>query len=706
MIVEEIDEFYKAIASSGYRGLLVVLGEPRKVYGLLSTLQARKPLLVFWPGRSVDIARSILENWDFVFAEHIVERLGEEHDVVVIDTYEGLRASILAAASEMVVGGGLLVLTGPTWDKWCPSISVCDGFASYLKKRLCEAKNHLIIDLDEQKIISKHIMLQRPSRKPRVKCLKPLPTWLCKLIATTEQARAVQAALEVLEEPRSSSLVILGDRGRGKSAALGLALAYLIVRKKIGDVTVVAPSIYSVQNLFTHLVRGLKVARIQYKAWGPGRLYEGVKGGWFKVHYEPPSQQYLSALTVVDEAAALGPARLRRIAMRARKILAATTIHGYEGSGRWLAHKLNDILPSPLIVELKTPIRYPEGDPLEEWLYSTLLLDVEPPEDIDIATPSTTSCIEVERLDDLQLLRRIYSILVQAHYRNSPDDLQLLLDGIGKWIKIYILAFGEKPVAVTEVSLEDKAEKRVLTDILDRLSPNLKGEKLARIVRIAVLEQLQRRGLGSRLLKCVEENLMVNGYKLIGATFSNLDVVGFWLKNGYGVIHVSARYNRFTGEKNIAVLKPLTQDVRQNIDKIYMDMIARLIYGGASVYRDLPAERIAEILAKQPCVQEDVEAPWQLTTYQRLRLERFLEGKDYPEYAIDAILILIALAAIKCKLKMLNMNQLTALASFVIQGKPAWEVARLIGVSEEQLAEILRETVEKLASELIRDLER
>ena len=217
-----------------------------------------------------------------------------------------------------------------------------------------------------------------------------------------------------------------------------------------------------------------------------------MKGGWFKVHYEPPSQQHLSALTVVDEAAALGPARLRRIAMRARKILAATTIHGYEGSGRWLAHKLNDILPSPLVVELRTPIRYPQGDPLEEWLYDTLLLNVEPPEDTDIVAPSTTSCIEVERLEDLQLLRRMYSILVQAHYRNSPDDLQLLLDGIGKWIKVYMLVYGEKPIAVAEVSLEDKAERRVLRDILNRLLQGLEESKIARIVRIAVLEQLQK----------------------------------------------------------------------------------------------------------------------------------------------------------------------------------------------------------------------
>lgn len=704
MILEEVYEYYKAVASSGYRGLLVLLGEPRRVYGLLSILSAQKPLLVFWPSMSVDVARNVLENWDFVFAEHLVERLGEEHDIVVIDAYEGLRASILAAASEMVVGGGLLVLTGPTWSKWCPSISACDGFASYLKKRLYEAKNHLIVDLDEQRIVSKRVVSREPLKKTRPKCLKTLPTWLCKLVATTEQAKAIQTALEVFEEPHSSSLIVLGDRGRGKSAALGLALAYLIVRKKIGDVTVVAPSIYSVQSLFTHLVRGLKTARIRYKAWGPRRFYEGVKGGWFKVCYEPPSQQYLSALTVVDEAAALGPTRLRRIAMRARKILTATTIHGYEGSGRWLAHKLNDILPSPLVVELKTPIRYPQGDPLEEWLYNTLLLNVEPSEDIGMVTPSATSCVEVKRLEDLELLRRIYSILVQAHYRNSPDDLQLLLDGVGRWIKVYMLVYDGKPVAVAEVSLEDRAERRVLTDVLNRLLQGLEGNKIARIVRIAVLEQLQRRGLGSKLLKCVEEKLVVDGYKLVGATFSNLDVIGFWLKNGYGVVHVSARYNKFTGEKNVAVVKPLTRDIEHSINKIYVDMITRLVYGGASVYRDLPAEKIAEILAEQPCTQDFADSPWMLTPYQRLRLEKFLKGEDYPEYALDSLLILIALATLKCKLKILDMKQLTTLASFVIQGKPVWEVAKVVGVKEEQLVDTLRESVKKLVSELIREV--
>ena len=161
-----------------------------------------------------------------------------------------------------------------------------------------------------------------------------------------------------------------------------------------------------------------------------------------------------------------------------------------------------------------------------------------------------------------------------------------------------MLVYGEKPIAVAEVSLEDKAERRVLRDILNRLLQGLEESKIARIVRIAVLEQLQKRGLGSRLLKCVEEKLMADGYKLVGATFSNLDVIGFWLKNGYGVVHISARYNKFTGEKNIVVLKSLTQDIEHSISRVYIDMITRLVYGGASVYRDLPAEKIAEILAK------------------------------------------------------------------------------------------------------------
>lgn len=158
----------------------------------------------------------------------------------------------------------------------------------------------------------------------------------------------------------------------------------------------------------------------------------------------------------------------------------ASTINGYEGTGRSLSLKLIDQLRKRAAdsqtsswrtnsymykgnakdklaeetaaktsagrrlreLELEEPIRYSAGDPVEEWLCHTLCLDATKLKHRLVSgTPHPDKC-ELYAVDRDTLfshhkvseafLQRIMSLFVASHYKNSPNDLQLLSDAPGK----------------------------------------------------------------------------------------------------------------------------------------------------------------------------------------------------------------------------------------------------------------------------------
>ncbi len=689
-VCSALQEFSERLRASRYRGLALLLGSPDRVYQTIADcINASRGLLVFWPGEGVDTARSLLRGWDMVYQGHIHYRLGEEHDVVVVDAYSGFRPSVLAAVGEMVVAGGLLVLTarGQWPDIKLPMVSRL--FTDYLASAIARAGSVLIAEVDSDNIVKMEAPTSRAAEWLKTSKSYGLPRWVLDVALCDDQVRVVSKAVEVMEKQEACSLLVLGDRGRGKSAAVGIALAYLVWKRMIGNVVATAPSPHSIQSLFRVMAKALRRAGVRFKLVWDNNLVVMVKGGWFKIEYMEPWKPFTTPLVVVDEAAAVGPARLRRIAQRARKLIASTTIHGYEGSGRSLAHRIKSILPSPQTLEMTTPIRYPPRDPLEKLLYSSLMLDVEPEEPPATSSPSRLALLDPSHLArDPNLLRKVYGILVQAHYRNTPDDLAMLLSEYNQLIAAVLL--DDKPIGVAQVFIEDGM--RMLTDILSRVGVD--AAKIARVVRIAVHPKLQRRGYGSRLLAYVEEQARrLYGVEVVGAVYSNPEVTRFWIANGYHVIYISPRFNRVTGEKNIAVAKPVTKDARKLVEEAACRFQKRLALTLSTVYRDLEAEVVADLaegLVK--CSSTPVSVGDEMLA----RLTRVLEGSEELEYAYDVALALAANALAAGHLSILSYQERLAVVAAVLQGKPITETARILGLDLEATRRILLAGLEKL----------
>ena len=134
----------------------------------------------------------------------------------------------------------------------------------------------------------------------------------------------------------------------------------------------------------------------------------------------------------------------------------------------WFDHPAGKLLQE---IELKEPIRYAAGDPVEKWLYSFLCLDcASTPYRLMSGTPHPDQCqlfivdrdalFSYHKLSEA-FLQRVWSLYVASHYKNSPDDLQLLSDAPAHRLFVLLGPVREdQPLpdvyCVVQVCLEDR----------------------------------------------------------------------------------------------------------------------------------------------------------------------------------------------------------------------------------------------------------
>ncbi|KAL0337253.1 UNVERIFIED_CONTAM: RNA cytidine acetyltransferase 1 [Sesamum calycinum] len=194
-------------------------------------------------------------------------------------------------------------------------------------------------------------------------------------------------------------------------------------------------------------------------------------------YIEPRDHMKLSQveLLVIDEAAAI-PLPIVKHLIGPYLVFLSSTVNGYEGTGRSLSLKLlshlekkSQMQPSGANdsnsaksfqkLELKEPIRYASEDPVESWLNDLLCLD---------ATNSTPTISRLPYPSECQLyyvtrdtlfsfhkeseifLQRMMSLLVSSHYKNSPNDLQLMADAPAHHLFVLL---GIYPVTKSHIAL-------------------------------------------------------------------------------------------------------------------------------------------------------------------------------------------------------------------------------------------------------------
>ncbi|MEZ4431690.1 MAG: GNAT family N-acetyltransferase [bacterium] len=390
--------------------------------------------------------------------------------------------------------------------------------------------------------------------------------------------------LRVADGRRRRPVVLVADRGRGKSAALGIAIGRLL-RDAPRAIAVVAPRRAAVEPVFAHAAatlgipwtggNRLAVAGGGLRFVGPAELAEGARGPG-----ERPRGIADAALVVVDEAAGLPVELLTRLLRAHPRIVFATTIHGYEGTGQGFAVRFCGVLdreaPGWRTVRLGAPVRWAAGDPVEAAVFRALLLDAAPVDD-GAAAGASGATVTVERWDrdgDTATLRPVFGLLVLAHHRTSPADLERLLDAPN--VSVWVARQAGAVVATAVIAGEggfDGATAAAIHAGRRRPPGHLLPETLAmhlgvaaaptlraaRVVRIAVHPAAQGRGIGRALLAGARGGLAAAGVDWMGAAFGcTARLLAFWRGAGFEPVRVGVQRGASSGLHAAVVASPLS----------------------------------------------------------------------------------------------------------------------------------------------------
>jgi N-acetyltransferase 10 len=293
-------------------------------------------------------------------------------------------------------------------------------------------------------------------------------------------------------------------------------------------------------------------------------------------------------IVAIDEAAAIPLPVVRALMMQPDRLnFLSSTVNGYEGTGRALSLKLikelrdckggrqaelsaanaaagaivgpkakkgevkiheqrykaaaealgGDKLTGPLReIELSMPIRYAEGDGVEAWMNKLLCLEcgstaqlklnggAPSPGDCELYSVDRDALFSYHKLSEA-FLQKLMGLYTSAHYKNTPNDLQMLSDAPAHSVFVLLSPSAEKDgdslpdiLAVVQVALEGKISRKAVDAQLARghrsagdlipwtISQQFGDSKFAqlsgaRIVRIAVHPSVQSMGYGSRAVE-------------------------------------------------------------------------------------------------------------------------------------------------------------------------------------------------------------
>ena len=564
-----------------------------------------------------------LHNIRYVYYKETEKILGQTFGMCILQDFEAVTPNLLARTIETVEGGGLvlLLLKGMKSLKQLYTMSMDvhsryrteahDDVVARFNERfilsLGSCESCLVVD-DELNVLpisgGKNVKPLPPPNpddedaNPSKKELKDIKDSLgdtqpvgslIPLAKTVDQAKALLTFVDAISEKTLRSTVTLtAARGRGKSAALGVAVAAAIAHG-YSNIFITSPSPENLKTLFEFIFKGFDALNyldhVDYtilQSTNPDFNKAIVRVNVHRQHrqtiqYIQPQDAHVlgqAELLVIDEAAAI-PLPLVRKLMGPYLVFMASTINGYEGTGRSLSLKLIQQLRdqsrvgskvtgedtniadrstgksakdgekvfsggrSLREVTLSEPIRHAPGDNVEKWLNKLLCLDATLPK----ARMNTRGCPHPSECDLLHVnrdtlfsfhpvserfLQQMMALYVASHYKNSPNDLQLMSDAPAHQLFVLVPPIPEnadrlpEPLCVIQVALEGRISRQSVLSSLSRgqraggdLIPWLVSQQFqdsdfaglsgSRVVRIAANPEYLSMGYGSRALQLLTD---------------------------------------------------------------------------------------------------------------------------------------------------------------------------------------------------------
>ncbi len=676
--------------------------------------------------------------------------LGTTFQYLVMDLSDSLKPNDIGRLIGIIEGGGLVILVTPPFDKWPESRNLFREslavpqfpkpraiFVRWFIENILASDAFGVYDSDEDKVVKFPKYRESITVRQEIKIPEDIryPKELYGLALTMDQVRVIKAIEELIKKPKKrTSIVITANRGRGKSSAVGIAIVGLIrelqrIKNKV-RVGVTARSIDNVESLMMLARKALDRLGVKHRVIEKrGRVIE-IKGDRFSIEYwEPTVIPRLDLdVVIVDEAAGLPVNMLWSIWRSCNRSIFSTTIHGYEGAGRGFSvrflKKLKQDPDTELhIVEMEEPIRYGVNDPVEKWQFRVLLLDAEPDsvDDEDLKLISEKKFIyrrfspeELFTFDNEKVLRSLFGIYVQAHYRNEPDDLGMIADAPHHRIRALQLPNG-KIVAAAQLAEEGPIPDDLVDIVLsggkmpgniipDRLIKHYRVREIAklvgwRIVRIAVHPDLQGKGVGSAFLNYIVEEATEKNLNWVGSGFgASEELLRYWIRNSFIPLHISPDRNPVSGEYTTIVIRAIDEETRKLVSELRKRFIVKIIESMHDTYRDMEPPIARLLLKPYNCEELDFEVePLYFNNYDLDRLKLYIKGPMTYESCNDLIA-----KAVKWYIKnpcprerLKKIDELMIIAK-TLQGRSWDDIYKIFNIPRGKAVELYREIIYRI----------
>lgn len=469
---------------------------------------------------------------------------GREIHHAIMDVRYCFDVQALAILAGSLTAGSLLVLLTPPWQQWeqqpdLDSMRWNDGqpscptpnFIRYLQQ--CLQQDSDVIVLESAQPVRLPVSHFRPDWHP-----------------TSEKLFLQQHnLLQRLRHMPCGTMVVSAARGRGKSALAGMFIA-----SWPGNIIVTAPARIATDVIAAH-------AGASFRFIAPDTLLASP----------PPAADWL----IIDEAATLPAAQLKRLIALYPRNLLTTTVQGYEGTGRGFLLKFCASVPGLRHYQLSQPIRWADGDPLERIINQVLLLEDEPQTGLPAFRCSVFREISQQQWQyNSSGMAQIYRLLSTAHYRTSPLDLRRMMDAPGQ--HFITASSGEYLIGALWLVQEgglSKETSRAIWAGTRRPPGNLVAQSLAahgvcplaacltgwRISRIVVHPDCQRRGNGQQLIRYAITRAREAGYDYLSVSFGYTPCLWrFWQQAGFQMVRFGTQREASSGCYTAMALYPLS----------------------------------------------------------------------------------------------------------------------------------------------------
>lgn len=691
--------------------------------------------------------------------EKSAKYLGTTVQVLVLDLLNDLRPNDIGRLLGIVEGGGIILLLTPPHDVWPEHMTLFKQslvvpnhpkprhvFIRWFMRHLYGHDGILVYDVESNKLLKgdtyaeetvKNLRSRRELELPQVRLF---PDELYRLALTQDQVTVIEAIeknmVEKFKEFKHQVVVIIADRGRGKSSAVGIGVVGLVREllkfKNRVRVAVTANEPSSIQSMMLLATKALEVLKKEFRVIKREGFVIEIKGDRFSIEYWPPLDilKLDVDVVVVDEAAGIPVPLLHKIWRKFKRTIFSTTIHGYEGAGRgfsvrFLKRIREDRKTKLAIVEMSEPIRYSADDPIEKFQFDVLLLNAEPAEltaeDIESIKKGEYSYVAYEpeelfKAENEALLRQLFGIYVLAHYRNEPDDLGMIADAPHHAVRAMVLKNG-KVVAAAQLAEEGGLTSEYIDELLkggkisgniipDRLLKHLRrrifGEGVGwRVVRIAVHIDAQGMGIGSEFIKSILSEAKSRGYDWVGAGFGvTYELLNFWLKNGFKVLHLSPERNPVSGEYTALVIHPLTEAWRKVVEDSLEDFIVKFVESLPAVYRDFETDAAYLILSSLEKPLE-ISKVIDLRDTQLERLSLYISAVFTLEVVFDSAILAVKKLVYEGKLSRVGQRSGQILIAKVLQGRPWENIREEFGIGKAAATTAVRESLAKALEVLL-----